>query len=74
MFGSKGQNSVGLGSNLLKRILLELQDLREVMTFCTRAGPRCDLRRAQVLQFAPIVISPSREKSGFSRQSFPRWP
>jgi hypothetical protein len=73
MFRSKGSSGIVTSSNLLKRVLLELKDVGELLIFCSRERPGQDLRRAQVYQFAPIAISSSRSKrSGSARQPFRR--
>lgn len=70
MLHRTGQNRIVTGSNLLKRVLLELVNLGEVMTFHLHEGPRRDLRRAHIYQFAPIAISSRSERSRSSRQPF----
>lgn len=75
MLRSNGPNVIVTAGNALKRVLLELETLAELMTFHSRERPRRDLRRAQIYQFAPITISSSgSERPGSARQPFRRRP
>jgi hypothetical protein len=85
MLRSKEPSGIVTSGNLLKRVLLELKDVGELLMFCSRERPDEALRRAHVYQFAPTTMSSSRSerpssarqpfrRRSSSRQLYDRWP
>jgi hypothetical protein len=66
MFRIKELNGIVTNGSLLKRLVLELDKLSEMITCRSGGSPEREVRCARVYQFNPIAISSSRSKESFS--------